>query len=171
MSKIRSAAIVLKDNHILLMHRKNNVWVNDQGVTETREYWVFPGGTVEQGETPEEAVVREVFEETTLQVSIDKLLYSILFTDTQYQHYFYLCDYLSGIPAIHKDSPEAQKIKDGTQWYEPMWFPLNDIPSLVLYPHEIRDTLLGDINDSFSKNPRHAAFSSESDRNAKPNYF
>lgn len=51
----RACAIVIDEvNHILLMHRVNN----------GREYWVFPGGSIEVGETPEEAVLRELKEET-----------------------------------------------------------------------------------------------------------
>ncbi len=36
--------------------------------------WGLPGGSLEYGETPEDGVVREVWEETGLQISIEKLL-------------------------------------------------------------------------------------------------
>jgi len=36
--------------------------------------WGLPGGSLEYGEHPEEAVVREVWEETSLNVCIEKLL-------------------------------------------------------------------------------------------------
>jgi 8-oxo-dGTP diphosphatase len=53
---MRAAALIIKEDKILLMHRKK----------EGREYWVFPGGSVEEGETPEEAVIREIMEELSL---------------------------------------------------------------------------------------------------------
>jgi len=50
------AGIVVKDGQVLLMHRFKN----------GEEHWVFPGGGQEEGETPEETVVREIEEETSM---------------------------------------------------------------------------------------------------------
>lgn len=36
--------------------------------------WVFPGGGIEKGEAPEEAIIREIKEETNLDVSIKRLV-------------------------------------------------------------------------------------------------
>ena len=56
MARIRSSAIILRKKKILLIHRRKN----------SAEYWVLPGGGIENGETAEEAVKREVKEETGL---------------------------------------------------------------------------------------------------------
>ena len=45
---VRASAIVIRDNKILLIHRKK----------EGREYWVFPGGGIEEGEKGEETIVK-----------------------------------------------------------------------------------------------------------------
>jgi 8-oxo-dGTP pyrophosphatase MutT (NUDIX family) len=42
-------------------------------------YWTLPGGAVEPGETPEEAVVREVYEETRLRGTVLRSLLSHLY--------------------------------------------------------------------------------------------
>ena len=55
---MRASAIIKKENAVLLMRRER----------EGRVYYVLPGGTVEDGETPEAACVREVLEETGLAV-------------------------------------------------------------------------------------------------------
>lgn len=45
--------------------------------TPSRTFWTLPGGGVESGETKEQAVIREVLEETHLHVTIERQLYEI----------------------------------------------------------------------------------------------
>lgn len=63
--QIRGTGILIEDGKILLVKQK---------VSQNRT-WSLPGGRVEQGETLEEGVIRELFEETGLNVKIIKLLY------------------------------------------------------------------------------------------------
>lgn len=60
------AAIIIKDNKIFATQR---------GYGEFKDGWEFPGGKVEQGEAPENAIVREIKEEldTVIEV-IDTLI-------------------------------------------------------------------------------------------------
>ena len=57
--------IIEKDNKILLIKRKNPPF---------KDSWAFPGGFVEYGETTENAVLREIYEETNLKTKIKHLL-------------------------------------------------------------------------------------------------
>jgi ADP-ribose pyrophosphatase YjhB (NUDIX family) len=63
--KVRITAILIEKNHILLV---------EQDVTEFRR-WSLPGGTLEWNETIEECLIREMKEETGLDVSVGRLLY------------------------------------------------------------------------------------------------
>jgi 8-oxo-dGTP pyrophosphatase MutT (NUDIX family) len=106
-------------------------------------YWVFPGGGVEEGETQEEAVVREVFEETSVVVSSPKF-FAACINDGEYgDSYFYTCAFVSGIPALSEKSPEYKRMvtEEGNE-YHPQWVPLNRLPSLQVFPHTIAEQLM-----------------------------
>jgi ADP-ribose pyrophosphatase YjhB (NUDIX family) len=62
---IRVNGVLIEDNKILLV---------EQYVSETRN-WAHPGGRPEPGETLEQALIREINEETGLDVSVGELLY------------------------------------------------------------------------------------------------
>ena len=59
------AAIIVKGTEILATQR---------GYGEFEGGWEFPGGKVEQGEPPEEAIVREIHEELTARISVQRFL-------------------------------------------------------------------------------------------------
>jgi ADP-ribose pyrophosphatase YjhB (NUDIX family) len=57
--------VLLRGDHVLMVRLER----------PGRGFWVLPGGAVEDGETPAEAAVREVREETGLMVALDRLLF------------------------------------------------------------------------------------------------
>lgn len=63
--QIRVTGLLIENGKILLVNQK---------VSPNRS-WSLPGGRLEQGETLEEGIVREIFEETGLNVKVIKLLY------------------------------------------------------------------------------------------------
>ena len=140
---IRAVAIILHKNQVLLIKRNNN----------GKKYYTFPSGGVEENETVENAVIREVFEETTLQIKIEKLIYHHHYINNSDQ-YFYLCNYVSGEPKLG-DCPEKKGMEQGSgNLYEPLWIDITKINELLLYPLEIRDWLLDDVKNNFKNTPR-----------------
>ncbi len=63
--QIRVTGVLCENNRLLLVQQK----------VDTNRGWSLPGGRLEQGETLQEALVRELLEETGLQVSVKRLLY------------------------------------------------------------------------------------------------
>jgi 8-oxo-dGTP diphosphatase len=142
---IRAVAIVIKDNKVLLIKRKNGGKV----------YYVFPGGGVEENETIEAAVLREVKEETTLEVRIKKLLYHHHYIENSDQ-YFYLCDYLSGEPVLGNANEKEDMTNNSDNFYLPTWIVIDKLSSLLVYPLEIRDWFIEDYKTDFRDTPREA---------------
>lgn len=66
------AAIIIKDSKIFATQR---------GYGEFKDGWEFPGGKIEEGETPEQALKREIEEELNTEISVDKY-----FMDIEYDY-------------------------------------------------------------------------------------
>lgn len=62
------AAIIEKDGRIFATQR---------GYGAYKDWWEFPGGKIEAGETPEEALVREIREELRAEIKVGDLFYTV----------------------------------------------------------------------------------------------
>jgi len=138
----RVAGIVTKDNKILLIHRQKN----------GKKYYVFPGGSVEKNEVNEEALIREIKEETSIKVEIKRLVYVHDYQTSQ--QYYYLCEYHGGRPRLASGSIEKQRMKTKNDFYQPLWVDISRLSGLLLYPLEIRDWLISDLKNGFPTEPK-----------------
>jgi len=143
---IRAAGILIKDNKILLIHR----------IREGKEFWVFPGGGVEKNERVEDAVVREIKEESSINCKATRLLYIHEYSDIGHKQFYYLCKYISGTPKLG-DFNELQAMKSEDQAYEPVWVEIRKLPKMLLYPLGIRDWFTEDYKNNFKDAPKTAA--------------
>ena len=137
---ITARAIVIQNNNILLIER------HKQG----KHYFSIPGGRIEPGETPEMALVREIHEETTLEIAPLREVFTLIGGDPE--HHIFLCEYVSGTPKLHKDSNELAETKKGISSYEPKWIPLEDLPGLELAPSFTKLLLLNALKNGFPHN-------------------
>ena len=118
-----------------------------------REYYVLPGGGVEEGETVLEAVEREVEEETSLDVVVERELYRLIDRRPgagNAEEMFYLCRYISGTPTIGDGTPEAEKIKNEGHQYRLEWHLLDSVANVKLYPDEIKTLIVRDAQTGFT---------------------
>jgi 8-oxo-dGTP pyrophosphatase MutT (NUDIX family) len=137
----RATAIVVKDNKILLIKRVT---------TDNPEYFIFPGGGVEEGETIEDALKREVKEELSLDISNWKHLFDIevelppVFINEKNQKYFiFRIDEYRGIPEI--GGPEKESDSEDNQ-HHLIWVPIDNLSGMKnLYPEEVINELVKHI--------------------------
>ena len=102
-----SIALINNENEILLSKRPKKKHLSG--------FWEFPGGKVEEGETPEKALIREVKEELDIDIN-DKCIAPLSFSEFDYNNFqllllLYVCRRWDGIPM----SMENNKL----EWVKP----------------------------------------------------
>ena len=114
-------AAVIRDNEgrVLLGRRPMNKHMGG--------LWEFPGGKIDDGESPEEALVRELLEELGLTIAVDQPLTFAVHEEPGLEILllFFAARILSGEPAPN----EGQEIR---------WVPVNDLPSYPTPPADAR---------------------------------
>lgn len=124
----RAVAIFIDQDRILLMERIKN----------GDHYFVFPGGRIEVGETPEEAVKREAHEEISLRITQVEPLFEI--ENGSDHEYYFLVKEFDGEVAL---GGEEKDNMTASNQYIPRWVPIKNIASLTnLFPHEGKEKIL-----------------------------
>ncbi|NJK46666.1 MAG: NUDIX domain-containing protein, partial [Pleurocapsa sp. SU_196_0] len=89
--------------------------------SERGEYFVVPGGSVEDAERFEDAATRELEEETGVQFTLERQLYeSVNPRSGRVAHYF-VARWNGGEPQLHHASPEALERQSAQNRYAPTW--------------------------------------------------
>lgn len=122
-----SRVVFLKDDKILLIHRFKN----------GKEYYVAPGGGIEEGETPEEAAIREAKEETSLDIVLGKKISEVEESNVHTKLFF--VESFEG--KLELGGPEAEK-NGPENSYSLEWFPVSNLKDVLLYPESLVDDLV-----------------------------
>ena len=70
MKRIEVAAAVIEDP-------EGRIFATQRGYGEWKDWWEFPGGKIEAGETPQQALRREIHEELDAEIEVGELLRTI----------------------------------------------------------------------------------------------
>lgn len=138
---IRVAGIVPMNDGFVFMHRKNVIRNKDY-----QEYYTFPGGHLEEGETLEEGVMREIKEEFGIHVKVVRKLYELENSRVNMKEYFFLCEYVDG----EFGTGEGEEFSNNPEYkesgeYIPEIVKREKISDLVLLPLEIKEKFLEDL--------------------------
>lgn len=95
--------------------------------------WGFPGGAIELGETPEEAAIRELKEETGLDVMVESLLGIYCDSDVKYPN----GDEAQSICIVYKLKAISGELScDNVETLELKYFAIDDLPEMFCRQHE-----------------------------------
>lgn len=101
------------------------------------EYYTIPGWWVENWETEESAAIREIKEETDLEVTLDSIFWEL--SDEYHDWVYYLAKTFTGIPKV--SWPEAARINTNNQYYLER-IGKEDIWNIPLLPNEIKQKII-----------------------------
>ena len=108
------AAIIRRDDMVLATQR---------GYGEWKDWWEFPGGKIEAGETPEEALLREIHEELSTEISVDQFLCTVEWDYPKFHltMHCYLCSLISD--SLHLNEHEAARWLAPAELASVQWLP------------------------------------------------
>lgn len=111
------AAIIINNNKILLTQR---------GYGEYKDKWEFPGGKIEENETKEETIIREIKEELDASIKVEKFLTKVEYDYTSF--YLKMNVFIASLTSSHLLFKEHESYK----WIDIS--ELNDLDALDLLP-------------------------------------
>ena len=81
-----------------IIRKGDRIFATQRGYGEWKDWWEFPGGKMEVGETPEEALKREIWEELETRIVVEKFVETVEWDYPQFHlsMHCYLCHVESG---------------------------------------------------------------------------
>ncbi len=131
--KSRARAVIIENGKLLTIKR----------IKLDLVYWVIPGGGVEEGETRENALMRECFEELGVSVKIRDLILEIDSEKPEtlsQKEYFYLVDIIDGVLGSGQ-GPEFKNNPGYSGQYDIEWVKITDLADIDLKPRAIKDVI------------------------------
>lgn len=118
-------------------------------------YYVLVGGGIDPGETPEQAVIREVKEEANLSVLKIRKVFIESPLKTYGKQHIYLCEDPGGEVSLRPDSIEAELNKLGNNTYQTMWLDIKDLADVRFLSPKLKTKLLEAFQDGFPEKVIH----------------
>lgn len=100
-------------NHIevvaAIIRKEDKVFATQRGYGEWKDWWEFPGGKMEPGELPQDALKREIREELSTEINVNEYLCTVEYDYPKFHltMHCYLCSLLTD--ALHLNEHEAAR--------------------------------------------------------------
>ena len=117
--RVRAGIVLIQNNKVALIERHR------AGL----DYFVFPGGGMDEGETPEQAAIRESMEELGIEVAIQKKIAEIQLGQKSRQIYF-LVEQVGGVfgTGVGEEYTDSDPNDPDEGIYVPIWMPIDELP-------------------------------------------
>ncbi len=137
-------ALIIKDDKILVMHR------NKHGT----QYYTLVGGRVNDNETLEEGLAREVREETGLEVTASRLVFTEKHPDPYNDQYVFLCEVAPYDKVeIQAYSEEALMNRFDLNTHKPMWAETKSFGHLHFLTSPLQQAIDEGLRKGFPNDP------------------
>ena len=109
-----------------IIRKGDKIFATQRGYGEWKDWWEFPGGKMEAGEMPEEALVREIREELSAEIAVDQFFCTVEYDYPSFHltMHCYLCSLLT--EALHLNEHEAAR-----------WLTKNELDSVKWLPADL----------------------------------
>ena len=109
-----------------VIRKEGRIFATQRGYGDFKDWWEFPGGKMEPGETPEDALLREIREELSTEITIDKFLRTVEWDYPAFHLtlHCYLCSLASD--DLHLNEHEAARWLDSESLYSVQWLPADE---------------------------------------------
>ena len=111
----------------IIHYNEGRIFATQRGYGEWKDWGEFPGGKMEAGETPEEALVREIREELSAEISVDKFICTVEYDYPAFHltMHCFLCSLIG--EALHLNEHEAAK-----------WLAKDELDSVKWLPADVK---------------------------------
>ena len=106
-----------------IIRKEDKIFATQRGYGEWKDWWEFPGGKMEAGEVPKEALKREIREELSTEINVDEFLCTVEYDYPAFhlKMHCYLCSLLTETMSLNEH--EAAKWLTKNELNSVKWLP------------------------------------------------
>lgn len=110
-----------------IIFRDGKLFATQRGYGEWKDWWEFPGGKIEHGETPEEALKREIREELSIEICIEDFFCTVEYVYPKFHltMHCYICSLLTD--TLHLNEHE-----------DALWLKSDELDSVKWLPADVK---------------------------------